>query len=87
MKFMPEKQAALGEGSLLGRVPVLNCGASVKYPVGYRSFYKDSGGDDGKIPAVGPLVVGVAGVFLYLKSPSSLKVGLFAGNLGINHQS
>ena len=52
MKFMPEKQAALGEGSLLGRVPVLHCRAGVKYPVGYRSCYKDSGGDDGKIPAV-----------------------------------
>ena len=35
----------------------------------------------------GPLDVEVAGVFLYLKSPSSLEVGLFAGNLGINHQS
>ena len=35
----------------------------------------------------GPLDVGVAGVFMYLKSPSSLEVGLFTGNLGINHQS
>ena len=49
---MPEKQAALGEGSLLGRVPVLHCGAGVKYPVGHICSYKDSGGDDGKIPAV-----------------------------------
>ena len=38
MKFMPEKQAALGEGSLLERVPVLHCGAGVKYPVGYLSL-------------------------------------------------
>ena len=52
MNFMPKKQAALGKGSLLGRVPVLHCGAGVKYPVGYCSSYKDSGGDDGKIPAV-----------------------------------
>ena len=35
----------------------------------------------------GLLDVGVAGVFLYLKSPSSLEVRLFAGNLDINHQS
>ena len=40
-----------GKVLLLGRVPVLH-GAGVKYPVGYRSSYKDSGGDDGKIPAV-----------------------------------
>ena len=52
MNFMPEKQAELGEGSLLGRVPVIHCGAGVKYPVGYRSSYKDSRDDDGKIPAV-----------------------------------
>ena len=35
----------------------------------------------------GPLDVAVAGVFLYLKSPSSHELGLFAGNFGINHQS
>ena len=52
MNFMSEKQAALGEDSLLGRVPVLHYGVSFKYPVGYRSSYKNSGGDDGKIPAV-----------------------------------
>ena len=52
MNFMPEKQAALGEGSLLGRVPVLHGGAGVKYPVGNRSSYEDSGSDDGKILAV-----------------------------------
>ena len=51
MNFMSEKQAELGEGSLLGRVPVIHCGAGVKYPVGYRSSYKNSRDDDGKIPA------------------------------------
>ena len=42
----------MGRVLILGRVPVVHCGAGVEYPVGYRSSYKDSGGDDGKIPAV-----------------------------------
>ena len=70
MNFMPEKQAALEGGSLLGRVPVLYCGAGVKYPVGYRSSYKDSGDDDGKIPAVDGAYPEVIGGFLGPNPPA-----------------